>query len=169
MESSKCCDQSFSTWVLNSCSKLVARTPFPHTYQWCSPVHLVGACVPRPLCYGVDLAHDLGCYLCSVYRQSGPQEAHDIWCLLESICLAMVAAGLAVDTKDLLIVAVVFIYLYYTFYGLSFLSMPFMYPAEINSQRTRNIGTSLSTMTNRCLCYVVVCVTAPGIANLGWT
>ena len=81
----------------------------------------------------------------------------------------MVAAGLAVDTKDLLIVAVVFIYLYYTFYGLSFLSIPFMYPAEINSQRTRNIGTSLSTMTNRCLCYVVVCITPPGIANLGWT
>ena len=86
----------------------------------------------------------------------------------ESICFAMVAAGLAVGSKAMLIVAVVFIYLYYTFYGLSFLSIPFMYPAEINSQRMRNIGTSLSTMTNWCLCYVVVCVTPPGIANLGW-
>lgn len=86
----------------------------------------------------------------------------------ESICFAMVAAGLAVGSKAMLIVAVVFIYLYYTFYGLSFLSIPFMYPAEINSQHMRNIGTSLSTMTNWILCYVVVCVTPSGIANLGW-
>lgn len=86
----------------------------------------------------------------------------------ESICFAMVAAGLAVGSTSWLIVAVVFIYLYYTAYGLSFLSIPFMYPAEINSQRMRNIGTSLSTMCNWSLCYVVVSVTPTGIANLGW-
>lgn len=86
----------------------------------------------------------------------------------ESICFAMVTAGLAVGSKEMLVVAVVFIYLYYTAYGLSFLSIPFMYPAEINSQRMRNVGVSLSTMTNWSLCYVVVCVTPPGIANLGW-
>jgi MFS family permease len=86
----------------------------------------------------------------------------------ESICFAIIAAGLAVGTNTMLIVAVVFIYLYYTFYGLSFLSIPFMYPAEINSQRMRNIGTSFSTMMNWMLCYVVVSVTPTGIANLGW-
>ncbi|KUJ19528.1 general substrate transporter, partial [Mollisia scopiformis] len=65
-------------------------------------------------------------------------------------------------------VAIVFIYLYYTFYGLSFLSIPFMYPAEINSQRMRDIGTSMSTTTNSALCYVVVSITPTSIANIGW-
>ncbi|RDW79397.1 general substrate transporter-2 [Coleophoma cylindrospora] len=107
--------------------------------------------------------------LCAVFIDSVGRKRLMTWgAFFESICFAMIAAGLAVGGKAMLIVAVVFIYLYYTFYGLSFLSIPFMYPAEINSQRMRNIGTSFSTLTNWCLCYVVVSITPTGIANLGW-
>lgn len=107
--------------------------------------------------------------ICALFIDSVGRKTLMTWgAFFESICFAVVAAGLAVGSKSSLVVAVVFIYLYYTFYGLSFLSIPFMYPAEINSQRMRNIGTSLSTMTNWCLCYVVVSVTPTGIANLGW-
>lgn len=86
----------------------------------------------------------------------------------ESICFAMITAGLAVNSQGTLIMAIVFIFLYYTAYGLSFLSIPFIYPAEINSTRYRNIGSSLSTLTNWSFCYVIVSVTPPGLANLGW-
>lgn len=86
----------------------------------------------------------------------------------ESICFAMIAAGLAVNSKETLIMAIAFIFLYYSAYGLSFLPIPFIYPAEINSQRMRNIGSSLSTLTNWSFCYLIVSVTPPGIANLGW-
>lgn len=107
--------------------------------------------------------------MCALFIDNMGRKRLMTWgAFFESICFAMVAAGLAVGTKPMLIVAVVFIFMYYTFYGLSFLSIPFMYPAEINSQRMRNIGTSFSTMTNWCLCYVVVSVTPTGIANLGW-
>lgn len=86
----------------------------------------------------------------------------------QSICFALIAAGLAVDTNPTLIMAIAFIYLYETSFGLSFLSIPFIYPAEINSQRMRNLGTSLSTLTNWALCYMVVSVTPLGIDNIGW-
>ncbi|KAF2158814.1 hypothetical protein M409DRAFT_71445 [Zasmidium cellare ATCC 36951] len=86
----------------------------------------------------------------------------------ESICFALIAAGLAVNTNPTLIMAIAFIYLYYTAYGLSFLSIPFIYPAEINSQRMRNTGTSWSTMTNWALAYLVISVTPVGIQNIGW-
>lgn len=44
----------------------------------------------------------------------------------ESICFAMVTAGLAVGSEEMLVVAVVFVYLYDTAYGLSFLFIPFI-------------------------------------------
>lgn len=85
-----------------------------------------------------------------------------------SICFALIACGLAIDTSATLIMALAFIYLYYTAYGLSLLSIPFLYPSEVNSQRYRNIGASFATLTNWTTCYMVVSVTPPGIANIGW-
>lgn len=62
------------------------------------------------------------------------------------ICFALVAVGLRYGGPDssnrgMSIFAVVCIFMYYVFYGLSLLSIPYMYPAEVNSQRMRNIGT----------------------------
>ena len=106
--------------------------------------------------------------LCALFIDDVDRKRLMTWgAFFESICFALVASGLTAGGKAMLVVAVVFIHLYYTFYGLSFLSIPFMYPAD-NSQRMRNICTSLSTMTNWCLCYVVVSVTTTGVAGLGW-
>ena len=43
-----------------------------------------------------------------------------------------------------------------------------MYPAEINSQRTRFAGAGIATATNWICNYAVVLVTPVGISNLGW-
>lgn len=86
----------------------------------------------------------------------------------QSISFFMVAVGLRVGTSPMSIFTTVFIFVYYAFYGLSYLSIPWLYPAEINSQRMRNIGTSISTCTNWVFVYVIVLITPLGIQNLGW-
>lgn len=88
-----------------------------------------------------------------------------------SICFALVAVGLRYsgpDNKGMSIFAVVFIFMYYVFYGMSLPSIPFIYPAEINSQKMRNIGTSFATTINWLFVYVVVVATPSGIENIGW-
>ncbi|KAF4945911.1 hypothetical protein FSARC_14319 [Fusarium sarcochroum] len=90
-----------------------------------------------------------------------------------SFCFAMVAVGLRYggpdsSNKGMSILAVTFIFMYYVFYGLSLLSIPFMYPAEINSQRMRNTGTSIATAVNWVFVYVVVVITPTAIDNIGW-
>ncbi|KAJ9303114.1 hypothetical protein DTO271G3_488 [Paecilomyces variotii] len=88
-----------------------------------------------------------------------------------SICFALVAVGLRYggpDNKGMSVLAVVFIFMYYVFYGMSLLSIPYMYPAEINSQKMRNIGTSFATTVNWLFVYVVVVVTPTAIANIQW-
>ncbi|KAL4950634.1 general substrate transporter [Aspergillus filifer] len=52
-----------------------------------------------------------------------------------SICFALVAVGLRYGgpgNKGMSISTVVFIFMYYVFYGMSLLSMPYVYPAVIN-------------------------------------
>ncbi|KAJ0420936.1 general substrate transporter [Aspergillus carlsbadensis] len=88
-----------------------------------------------------------------------------------SICFALVAVGLRYggpENKGMSVLAVVFIFMYYVFYGMSLLSIPFMYPAEINSQKMRNIGTSFATTVNWLFVYVVVVATPTGIETIGW-
>ncbi|KAJ4250903.1 hypothetical protein NW762_011553 [Fusarium torreyae] len=90
-----------------------------------------------------------------------------------SVCFAMVAVGLRYSgpdgsNKGMSILAVTFIFMYYVFYGLSLLSIPYMYPAEINSQRMRNTGTSIATAVNWIFVYVVVVITPTAIDNIGW-
>nr|XP_036577935.1 uncharacterized protein CTRU02_11997 [Colletotrichum truncatum]KAF6785065.1 hypothetical protein CTRU02_11997 [Colletotrichum truncatum] len=89
------------------------------------------------------------------------------------VCFALVAIGLRYSgpdktNKSMSILAVVFIFLYYVFYGLSLLSIPFMYPAEVNSQRMRNMGTSIATAVNWTCVYIVVVVTPTAIDSIGW-
>ncbi|KAM0192753.1 hypothetical protein ACHAPI_008113 [Fusarium lateritium] len=90
-----------------------------------------------------------------------------------SICFALVAVGLRYSgpnnsNKSMSILAVAFIFIYYVFYGMSLLSIPFMYPAEINSQRMRNTGTSIATAINWTCVYLVVVVTPTAIDAIGW-
>ncbi|KAJ5964199.1 uncharacterized protein N7479_004075 [Penicillium vulpinum] len=88
-----------------------------------------------------------------------------------SLCFALVAVGLRYggpDNKSMSILAVVFIFVYYIFYGTSLLSIPYIYPAEINSQQMRNIGTSFATTTNWLFVYVIVVATPTAIENIQW-
>ncbi len=89
------------------------------------------------------------------------------------VCFALVAVGLRYggpgsNNKGMSTFAVVFIFMYYVFYGLSMLSIPYMYPAEINSQRMRNVGTSIATAVNWAFVYVVVVITPTAIDSIGW-
>ncbi|KAL4800908.1 hypothetical protein BDV19DRAFT_383926 [Aspergillus venezuelensis] len=86
-----------------------------------------------------------------------------------SICFALVAVGFRYggpEDKGMSILAVVFIFMYYVFYGM--LSMPYIYPAEINSQKMRNIGTSFATTINWLFVYIVVIATPTGIKSIWW-
>ncbi|KAF2096100.1 general substrate transporter [Rhizodiscina lignyota] len=85
-----------------------------------------------------------------------------------AIFFAIAAAGLSQDTRGWNAVAVTAIFLYYVTYGLSFLSIPFMYPSEINSQRMRNTGSAIAMITNWLFVYVVVLITPTGVQNIGW-
>ena len=85
------------------------------------------------------------------------------------ICFALVAVRLRYggpENKGMSILAVVFIFVYYVFYGMSLLSIPYIYPAEINSQKMRNIGTSFATTVNWTFVYVVVVATPTAIVNI---
>ncbi|OGE53868.1 hypothetical protein PENARI_c007G08381 [Penicillium arizonense] len=88
-----------------------------------------------------------------------------------SLCFALVAVGLRYggpSNRGMSILAVVFIFVYYVFYGVSLLSIPYIYPAEINSQQMRNVGTSFATTTNWLFVYVIVVATPTAIANIQW-
>ncbi|KAH8887133.1 general substrate transporter [Thozetella sp. PMI_491] len=91
-----------------------------------------------------------------------------IGAVCQGLSFFLVAIGLRIGGNAMSIFATVFIFTYYVFYGLSFLSIPWLYPAEINSQRMRNVGTSASTTTNWVFVYIVVLITPIGIDNLGW-
>lgn len=66
------------------------------------------------------------------------------------------------------ILAVVFIFVYNVFYGMSLLSIPYMYPAEINSQKIRNIATSFATTVNWLFVNVIFVATLTAIENIQW-
>jgi MFS family permease len=86
----------------------------------------------------------------------------------QSICFALVAAGLAIATKQWEAVAVAFVFAYYTTFGLSWIAVPWMYPAEVNTQRMRIAGAGIATATNWINNYIVVLVTPIGISNISW-
>ena len=64
--------------------------------------------------------------------------------------------------------AILFIFIFGCFYANGFCAIPWLYPAEINSQTFRNRGVSLSTTTNWVCVYVVTLVTPIGLDNIGW-
>lgn len=86
----------------------------------------------------------------------------------QSLCYAFVAIGLALGGKQWEAVAVTFVFGFMTAFGLSWIAVPWMYPAEINTQRMRIAGAGIATATNWITNYAVVLITPIGIANIGW-
>ena len=93
-----------------------------------------------------------------------------LWCAAgQSICFFVVAAGVRYQANERLgVMTVFFIFLFGTFFAEGYFAIPWLYPAEINSQRMRNRGASISTTTNWLFVYIVVLVTPIGIRDIGW-
>ncbi|KAF4956389.1 hypothetical protein FSARC_11591 [Fusarium sarcochroum] len=87
---------------------------------------------------------------------------------VQALCFALVSAGLAINSKPWQAVAVAFIFGYYTTFGLSWIAVPWLYPAEVNTQQMRIAGAGIATATNWMSNYIVVLVTPVGISNIQW-
>lgn len=66
------------------------------------------------------------------------------------------------------IVATAFIWLYFTTFSSGWISVPWLYPAEVNSLSMRTKGAALATACDWLFNWVVVQSTPPGIDYLGW-
>ncbi|KAK5124978.1 hypothetical protein LTR85_001168 [Meristemomyces frigidus] len=66
------------------------------------------------------------------------------------------------------IAATVFIWMYFTAFSTGWISIPWLYPAEINSLKYRTKGAALATACDWLMNYVVVQTTPPGIHHLNW-
>lgn len=86
----------------------------------------------------------------------------------QGICYSLVTIGVALGGKIWSSVAIAFIFGYASVFGLSFIAIPWLYPAEVNSQRFRTQGSAIATGTNWISAYVVVLVTPIGVENIGW-
>ncbi|KAI7362340.1 general substrate transporter [Hortaea werneckii] len=66
------------------------------------------------------------------------------------------------------IAAVVFIWLYFSLFSSGWISVPWLYPAEVNSLKFRTEGAALATACDWLFNYIVVQATPPGIEHLQW-
>ncbi|KAH7039730.1 general substrate transporter [Microdochium trichocladiopsis] len=72
------------------------------------------------------------------------------------------------DARTPGIVAVAFIWLYFTTFSSGWISVPWLYPAEVNALSMRTKGAALATACDWLFNYVVVQTTPPGIEHLRW-
>ncbi|KAK3070694.1 hypothetical protein LTR53_010006 [Teratosphaeriaceae sp. CCFEE 6253] len=80
-----------------------------------------------------------------------------------------VGAGIASPAKHAPgIAATAFIWLYFTAFSSGWISVPWLYPAEVNSLKFRTKGAALATACDWLFNYVVVQTTPPGIQHLRW-
>ncbi|KAF2810998.1 uncharacterized protein BDZ99DRAFT_475856 [Mytilinidion resinicola] len=93
-------------------------------------------------------------------------------------CMAVAFLGIAVSvgigqanpTSRLVpgIIATIFMFLYFTAFSFGWITVPWLYPAEINSLSMRSKGAALATASDWLFNYVVVQTTPIGIHHLGW-
>lgn len=88
--------------------------------------------------------------------------------LAQAVCFALVAAGLSQGTYEWSAVAVAGVFAYFSAFGTTWIAVPWMYPAEVNTQRMRITGAGVATATNWICNYVVVLVTPVAIQNIKW-
>ncbi len=80
------------------------------------------------------------------------------------ITMACLAAGGSENAKG----AAFGLFLFITFFGCTILQLPWVYPPEINSMRTRTVGTAVSTCTNWISNFAVVMFTPIFVQDAGW-
>ncbi|ODM20755.1 hypothetical protein SI65_03808 [Aspergillus cristatus] len=71
--------------------------------------------------------------------------------------------GLAVASTS-----IAFFFLFYAFFGLGMLSIPWLYPAEISSLPMQTKSAPVATATNWICNFIIVEITPIGIQNIGW-
>lgn len=86
----------------------------------------------------------------------------------QGISFIITFACLVRPTKSNAKGAAVGLFLYILFFGCTILQLPWVYPPEINSTRTRTVGSALSTCTNWICNFAVVMFTPIFINNAGW-
>ncbi|KAF2018240.1 general substrate transporter [Aaosphaeria arxii CBS 175.79] len=98
--------------------------------------------------------------------------------MVSAACMSVAFVGIAVSVgigqanpaSHLVpgIVATVFMFLYFIAFSFGWISVPWLYPAEINSLSMRSKGASLATASDWLFNFVVVQTTPLGIHHLGW-
>lgn len=66
------------------------------------------------------------------------------------------------------VTAVVFLFVFNTFFAIGWLGMTWLYPAEVTNLRIRIQANALSTCSNWLSNFVIVMITPPAFANLQW-
>ncbi|KAG8215445.1 MFS-type transporter [Butyriboletus roseoflavus] len=85
-----------------------------------------------------------------------------------SVCFILTAVLLSTDSKSAAYGATAMVFLFQIFLGVGFLPIPWLYPAEISTTRIRARGSSISSLSNWISTFIVVQITPPAIANIGW-
>jgi sugar porter (SP) family MFS transporter len=88
--------------------------------------------------------------------------------LAQGVCFVFVAAGLSQGSLEWSAVAVAGVFFYFTAFGTTWIAVPWMYPAEVNTQRMRIAGAGIATATNWICNYAVVLVTPVAVQNIKW-
>ncbi|KAI5276016.1 hexose carrier protein [Aureobasidium subglaciale] len=88
--------------------------------------------------------------------------------LAQGVCFVFVAAGLSQGGFEWSAVAVAGVFFYFTAFGTTWIAVPWMYPAEVNTQRMRIAGAGIATATNWICNYAVVLVTPVAVQNIKW-
>lgn len=88
--------------------------------------------------------------------------------LAQGVCFIFVAAGLSQGSYEWSAVAVAGVFFYFTAFGTTWIAVPWMYPAEVNTQRMRITGAGIATATNWICNYAVVLVTPVAVQNIKW-
>jgi sugar porter (SP) family MFS transporter len=86
----------------------------------------------------------------------------------QGTCFVLLTFGLAIGESKWSAVAIAFVFAFYTVFGLTWIAIPWMYAAEVNTQPWRNRGAGLATATNWICNYAVVLVTPIGVENIKW-
>ncbi|GAC71198.1 hypothetical protein PANT_1d00043 [Moesziomyces antarcticus T-34] len=87
----------------------------------------------------------------------------------QAICMAILAAmTVTIGDKTKGIVATAMLFLFNFFFSVGSLAIPWLYPAEINSTRTRMHGAAIATGSNWIFTFLVVMITPICVQNLGY-
>ncbi|KAF5857216.1 hypothetical protein ETB97_006058 [Aspergillus alliaceus] len=90
------------------------------------------------------------------------------WGGINGISFAFVGGSLGAHTDQWSKVAMAFVFMFFTVFGLTWIAVPWMYPAEVNTQQWRNWGAGIATATNWICNYAVVLATPVGIERIAW-